>query len=153
MVMASLKERIKADLTDAMRSRDDVRKAALRMVLSAIGTAEVAGTAAKELTDDETVAVLTREVKRRREAAEAFRAGGRGDSAEREEAEAAIISEYLPAQLSEQELAEIVEQAVAEVGARSPQDMGAVMKIVQPKVAGRAEGRVVADAVKARLAS
>ncbi|NED99247.1 GatB/YqeY domain-containing protein [Phytoactinopolyspora halotolerans] len=151
--MASLKDRIKGDLTEAMRARDDVRKGALRMVLSAIGTAEVAGESAKELSEEETITVLTREVKRRREAAEAFRSGGRTDSAEREDAEAAIIEEYLPAQLSEQELAELVDAAVTEVGAESPRDMGKVMKALQPKVAGRAEGRVVADAVKARLAS
>ncbi|NDL60982.1 GatB/YqeY domain-containing protein [Phytoactinopolyspora mesophila] len=149
--MASLKDRIKSDLTDAMRARDDVRKGTLRMTLSAIGTAEVAGSAAKELSDDEVITVLTREVKRRREAAEAFRAGGRADSAQREEAEAAIISEYLPAQLSGEELAQLVDQAVAEAGAESPRDMGKVMKVLQPKVAGRAEGRVVADAVKQRL--
>jgi uncharacterized protein YqeY len=151
--MTSLKDRIKSDLTDAMRARDDVRKGTLRMTLSAIGTAEVAGDTAKELSDDEVITILTREVKRRREAAEAFRSGGRADSAEQEEAEAAIISEYLPAQLSGEELAGLVEQAVAEAGAESPRDMGKVMKILQPKVAGRAEGRAVADAVKQRLAS
>lgn len=150
--MAPLKDRLKSDLTAAMRARDDVRKGTLRMTLSAIGTAEVAGTSAKQLSDDEIITVLTREVKRRREAAEAFRSGGRADSAEREEAEAAIISEYLPAQLSSDELTQLVDQAVAEAGAESPRDMGKVMKILQPKVAGRAEGRVVADAVKTRLA-
>ncbi|NED95838.1 GatB/YqeY domain-containing protein [Phytoactinopolyspora alkaliphila] len=149
--MASLKDRIKSDLTDAMRARDDVRKGTLRMVLSAIGTAEVAGQSAKELSDDEITAVLTRELKRRREAAEAFRSGGRADSADQEEAEAAIIAEYLPTPLSDAELADLVDQAVAEAGAESPRDMGKVMKVLQPKVAGRAEGRVVADAVKARL--
>ncbi|WP_129666876.1 GatB/YqeY domain-containing protein [Phytoactinopolyspora endophytica] len=151
--MASLKDRIKSDLTEAMRARDEVRKGTLRMVLSAIGSAEVAGDTAKELSDDETVAVLTREVKRRREAAEAFRSGGREDSAEREEAEAAIVGEYLPAQLSDEELAELVDAAVTESGAESQRDMGKVMKVLQPKVAGRAEGRAVADAVKARLTS
>ncbi|AYY11799.1 GatB/YqeY domain-containing protein [Actinobacteria bacterium YIM 96077] len=151
--MTSLKERVKNDLSAAMRARDQLRKDALRMTLSAIRTAEVAGESARELTDDEIVTVLTREVKRRREAAEAFRSGGRTENADREDAEAAVISEYLPAQLSDEELAELVEQAVAEVGAESPRDMGKVMKTLQPKVAGRAEGRIVADAVKARLGS
>lgn len=150
--MPSLKDRMKSDLTDAMRARDDVRKGALRMSLSAISTAEVAGETAKELTDDEVVAVLSREMKRRREAADAFRSGGRTTDAEREEAEAEIISSYLPAQLSGEELADLVDQAIADTGAQSPRDMGAVMKTLQPRIAGRAEGRVVADAVKARLA-
>lgn len=149
--MAPLKDRLKNDLTAAIRARDEIRKGTLRMVLSAIGTEEVSGTSAKELSDDEIITVLTREVKRRREAAEAFRSGGRADSAEREEAEAAIIGEYLPAQLSSEELAQLVDQAVTDAGAQTPRDMGAVMKLLQPKIAGRAEGRVVADAVKARL--
>lgn len=149
--MAPLKDRLKNDLTAAIRARDEVRKGTLRMVLSAIGTEEVSGASAKELSDDEIITVLTREVKRRREAAEAFRSGGRADSAEREEAEAAIIGEYLPAQLSSEELAQLVDQAVADAGAQTPRDMGAVMKLLQPKIAGRAEGRVVAEAVKARL--
>ncbi|WP_166347681.1 GatB/YqeY domain-containing protein [Phytoactinopolyspora limicola] len=151
--MTSLKDRMKSDLTAAMRARDDLRKGTLRMTLAAIGTAEVAGDTAKQLSDNEIITVLTREVKRRREAAEAFRTGGRAESAEREEAEAAVIAEYLPAQLSEAELAELVEQAVAEAGATTPRDMGTVMKLLQPKVAGRAEGRMVADAVKQRLTS
>jgi uncharacterized protein YqeY len=150
--MAALKDRLKADLTTAIRNKDDVRKATIRMALSAIGVAEVAGKEVRELTDDDVIAVLTREAKRRREAAEAFREGGRTDSAEREEAEAAVIAEYLPAPLSDAELDEIINAAVAETGAESPRDMGKVMKIVQPKVAGRAEGSKVAAAVKARLA-
>lgn len=150
--MAALKDRMKTDLTSAMRARDELRKATLRMVLAAVQKAEVEGTTARELSDDEVVTVLTREAKRRREAAEAFRSGGRPESAEREDAEAGVIAEYLPAALSDDELAALVDAAVAEAGAESPRDMGKVMKILQPKVLGRAEGSAVAAAVKARLA-
>lgn len=150
--MAALKDRMKTDLTSAMRARDELRKATLRMVLAAVQKAEVEGTTARELSDDEVVTVLTREAKRRREAAEAFRSGGRADSAEREDAEAGVIAEYLPAALSDDELVALVDAAVTEAGAESPRDMGKVMKILQPKVLGRAEGSAVAAAVKARLA-
>ncbi|HEY9408839.1 MAG TPA: GatB/YqeY domain-containing protein [Jiangellaceae bacterium] len=149
--MAALKDRMKTDLTSAMRARDELRKATLRMVLAAVQKAEVEGTTARELSDDEVVTVLTREAKRRREAAEAFRSGGRAESAEREEAEAGVIAEYLPAALSDDELAALVDAAVAEADAESPRDMGKVMKLLQPKVLGRAEGSAVAAAVKARL--
>jgi len=150
--MAALKDRLKADLTSAIRAKDEVRKSTIRMALSAISTEESSGDSARELTDDEIITVLTREAKRRREAAEAFRDGGRADSAEREEAEAAVIAEYLPEPLSEAELEQIIDAAIAETGASSPRDMGRVMKIVQPQVRGRAEGSAVAAAVKARLA-
>ncbi|TDD94808.1 GatB/YqeY domain-containing protein [Jiangella asiatica] len=149
--MAALKDRLRADLTQAMRAKDEVRKATLRMVLAAIGTEEVAGSQARELTDDEITVVLTREAKRRREAAEAFRTGGRPDSAGQEDSEAAVIAEYLPQPLTDAELDEIVVAAIAEAGAESPRDMGRVMKIVQPKVLGRVEGAKVAAAVKSRL--
>jgi hypothetical protein len=149
--MAPLKERLKNDLTAAMRARDDLRKATIRMSLTAITTAEVAGDTAKELSDDEIIVVLTREAKRRREAAEAFRAGGREDSALREEAEAAVVAEYLPTPLSDDELSSLVEAAIADAGAQSPRDMGKVMKLLQPQVTGRAEGSKVAAEVKARL--
>ncbi|PSL05342.1 hypothetical protein CLV30_104211 [Haloactinopolyspora alba] len=149
--MAALKDRLRADLTTAIRNKDEVRKSTIRMTLSAIGNEEVAGSDARELTDDEVVAVLTREAKRRREAAEAFRAGGRTESAEREESEAAVLAEYLPEPLSEAELGQIIEAAVEQTGADSPRDMGQVMKIVQPQVRGRIEGSAVAAAVKARL--
>lgn len=150
--MAPLKERLKNDLTAAMRARDDLRKATIRMALAAITTAEVAGDTAKELSDDEIIVVLTRETKRRREAAEAFRSGGREESALREEAEAAVVAEYLPTPLSDDELNSLVEAAIAEAGAQSPRDMGKVMKLLQPQVTGRAEGSKVAAEVKARLA-
>ncbi|WP_046766374.1 GatB/YqeY domain-containing protein [Jiangella alkaliphila] len=150
--MAALKDRLRTDLTAAMRAKDDVRKATLRMVLAAIGTEEVAGSTARELTDDEVTVVLTREVKRRREAAEAFRTGGREDSAVNEEAEAAVIADYLPQPLTDDELDTIVTAAIAETGAESPRDMGKVMKLVQLQVLGRVEGGKVAAAVKAKLA-
>jgi hypothetical protein len=149
--MAELKQRLKSDLTDAMRARDDVRKSTIRMVLAAITKEEVSGTQAHELSDEQVVTVLTREAKRRREAADAFTDGGRPESAERELAEAAVIAEYLPAQLSDDELATLVDAAIVEAGAESPRDMGKVMKILQPKTAGRAEGSAVAAAVKTRL--
>jgi uncharacterized protein len=150
--MADLKERLRADLTASMRDRDEVRTATIRMVLTAITNAEVAGTAARDLSDDEIIGVLSKEAKKRREAAEAFRDGGRRDSAEREDAEAEIIAEYLPTPLTGDELAALVDAAVAETGASSLRDMGAVMKHLAPQVAGRADGRLVADTVKSRLA-
>jgi uncharacterized protein YqeY len=150
--VAELKERLRADLTTAMRSQDEVRTATIRMALTAVTNAEVAGPQAKELSDDDVLAVLTKEAKKRREAADAFRAGGRPDRAEREEAEAEVIAGYLPAPLTDDELTALVDAAVADTGASTMRDMGAVMKRLAPQVTGRAEGRVVADAVKSRLA-
>jgi uncharacterized protein YqeY len=149
--MGELKDRLQQDLTTSMKARDELRTATLRMVLTAIGTEEVAGKAARELSTDEELKVLAREAKKRREAAEAFRSGGAAERAERELAEEAVLADYLPAQLSDEELAELVTQAVAESGASGPQAMGAVMKVVGPKVAGRAEGGRVAAAVRAAL--
>ena len=151
--MGALKDRLHADLTASMRARDELTTATLRMVLTAVGNEEVAGKAARELSDDEVLKVIARESKKRREAAEAFTTGGRADRAERELAEGEVLERYLPAQLSDAELAELVAAAVAEVGAAGPQAMGAVMKVVNPRVAGRAEGGRVAAAVKAALAS
>ena len=150
--MATLKDRLKTDLTAAMRSRDELRTGTIRMALTSITNAEVAGTQARELSDDDVIAILTKEAKKRREAAQAFRDGGRPDRAEREDAEAAVLGDYLPEQLSDDELARLVDAAIAESGAESPRDMGKVMKLVQPRVAGRADGSRVAAAVKARLA-
>jgi hypothetical protein len=135
-----------------MRARDDVRTATLRMALTAISTAEVAGKTAKQLSDDEVLAVLTKEAKKRREAAEAFRDGGRPEQAAAEDAEAAIIAEYLPEPLTDDELHALVAEAITEAGAESPRDMGKVMKLLTPRVAGRADGKTVAAAVKNRLA-
>lgn len=146
--------RLRADLTTAMKARDEVRTAALRMALSAVSTEQVSGKVARELTDDEVVAVLSREVKKRREAAEAFAAAGRAESAERERAEHAVLSEYLPAALSDDELDDLVAAAVtdaAAAGATGPQAMGAVMKALAPQVNGRADGSVVAGKVRAAL--
>jgi hypothetical protein len=149
--MDSLKERLRNDLTASMRARDELRMSTLRMVLTAVTTSEVAGATARELSDSEVLAVLTKEAKKRREAADAFHEGGRSDRAEREEAEAGVIAEYLPAPLSDDELAAMVDAAVAETGASSPRDMGAVMKALQPRTTGRADGARVAAAVRTRL--
>jgi uncharacterized protein YqeY len=145
MIMTELKDRLRADLTAAMKSRDELVTATLRMALTAVGNEEVAGKEARELSDAEVVQVLTREAKKRREAAEAFSGGGR------EIAEGEVLAAYLPQQLSDEELAELVAQAVAETGAEGPKGMGLVMKALTPKVAGRAEGGRVAAAVKSAL--
>lgn len=149
--MPELKQRLQSDLNAAMKARDEVTTATLRMALSAITTEEVAGKQARELSDDEVLRVLTREAKRRREAADAFDGAGRGELADRERAEGAVLVRYLPAQLSDDELSELITAAIAESGASSPRDMGAVMKIVAPQVAGRADGKRVSDAVRRRL--
>jgi uncharacterized protein YqeY len=150
--MGDLKDRLQADLTTSMKARDELTTATLRMVLTAIGNEEVAGKAARQLSDDEVLKVIAREAKKRREAADAFTSGGRPDRAERELAEGAVLDGYLPAQLSDEELAALVRDAIAEAGASGPQAMGAVMKVVGPKVAGRADGGRIAAAVKAALA-
>ncbi len=150
--MGALKDRVHSDLTTAMKARDELVRATLRMVLTAIGTEEVAGSHARELTAEEELKVVAREAKKRREAAEAFRSGGALDRAERELAEEAVLTGYLPAQLSDEELTALVQQAVASSGASGPQGMGAAMKAAAPLVAGRAEGGRVAAAVRAALA-
>jgi uncharacterized protein YqeY len=149
--MGELKDRLKDDLTTSMKARDELRTATLRMVLTAIGTEEVAGKAARTLSADEELKVVSREAKKRREAAEAFRSGGAAQRAARELAEEEVLSAYLPAQLADDELAALVAEAVASTGASGPSGMGAVMKAVGPKVAGRAEGGRVAAAVRAAL--
>src|SRR3954471_6966148 len=133
--MAELKDRLQADLTRSMKARDELTTATLRMALTAVGNEEVAGKAARELSDDEVLKVIAREAKKRREAAEAFTTGGRPDRAERELAEGTVLEAYLPAQLSDDELAALVRDAISETGATGPQAMGAVMKVVNPKVA------------------
>ena len=150
--MGELKDRLHDDLTTSMKARDELRTATLRMVLTAIGMEEVAGKAARTLTAEEELKVLGREAKKRREAAEAFRAGGALDRAQREVDEEAVLTTYLPAQLTDEALTSLVAQAVAETGASGPQAMGAVMKAVAPMVAGQAEGGRVAAAVRAALA-
>jgi hypothetical protein len=148
-----LKERLRADLTDAMRSRDQVRLRTLRMALTAITNEEVAGSATRELSDDDVLKVLTREAKKRREAAEAFEAAGRADQAEAERAEGEVLAGYLPAQLSGEELAALVAAAVAETGAVGLPGMGKAMKALTPRVAGRADGARVAAEVRRQLAA
>lgn len=150
--MGELKDRLQQDLTTSMKARDELRTSTLRMVLTAIGNEEVAGKAARTLSGEEELKVVAREAKKRREAAEAFRSGGADERADRELAEEKVLEDYLPAQLSDEDLQELVAQAVAEAGASGPQAMGAVMKVVGPKVAGRAEGGRVAAAVRAALA-
>ena len=151
--MSDLKDRLRADLTTAIKARDDVRSSTLRMVLTAITNAEVAGKEAKELTDDDVVTVLSSEAKKRREAATAFAEGGRTEMAEKETAEAAILADYLPAQLTEEEIAAIVTAAVEQTGAAGEgmKAMGKVMGVVQPQVKGRADGGAVAAEVRRQL--
>ncbi|MFO7249163.1 MAG: GatB/YqeY domain-containing protein [Actinomycetes bacterium] len=149
--MSSLKDKLKADLSAAMKNRDEVRTRTIRLALAAISNEEVAGKAARELSDEEIIKVLTKEAKKRREAAEAFANAGRQDRAEAELAEKAVLEEYLPAQLTDEELNRLVEEAIKETGAEGPRAMGQVMKVLTPKVAGRAEGARVAAAVRARL--
>lgn len=151
--MADLKERLRTDLTVAMRARDQVRLRTLRMALTAITNEEVAGEESRELSDDDIVKVLTREAKKRREAAEAFGSAGRADQAAAERAEGDVLAEYLPAQLGDDELARIVSEVIAETGASGMSAMGQVMKAVTPRVAGRAEGARVAAEVRRRLTS
>jgi uncharacterized protein len=151
--MAALKDRLRADLTASMKARDEVRSSTLRMVLTAITNAEVAGKQARELTDDDVLGVLTSEAKKRREAATAFTDGGRPEMAAKEEAESAVIADYLPEQLSADEVAEIVRAAVASTGAAGEgmRAMGTVMGVVQPQVRGRADGALVAAEVRRQL--
>jgi uncharacterized protein YqeY len=147
----TLKAQLRSDLTSAMKARDELRSATIRMALTAITNEEVAGEVARELSDDEVLKVLGREAKKRKEAAEAFAGAGRAEQAAREVAEGEVLAAYLPAQLSDEELHALVDAAVAESGAEGPRAMGAVMKVLTPRVAGRADGSRVAAAVKARL--
>jgi uncharacterized protein len=146
-----MKDRLRADLTAAMKARDEVTVRTLRMALTSVTNAEVAGSSARELSDDEVLAVLTREAKRRREAAEAFAAAGREEQAAAERAEGTVLDAYLPAQLTDAELGELVAAAIEETGASGPRAMGQVMKALTPRVAGRAEGARVAAEVRRRL--
>jgi uncharacterized protein YqeY len=146
-----LKEQLQSDLTTAMKSRDELTASTLRMALTAITTEEVAGKQARRLSDDEVLKVLTREAKKRREAAEAFSGAGRDELARRELDEGKVLAGYLPAQLGDDELAALVRDAIEESGASGPQAMGQVMKVVQPKVAGRAEGGRIAAEVRRQL--
>jgi uncharacterized protein YqeY len=147
-----LKEKLQSDLTEAIRSRNELVSGTIRMVLSAITNEEVSGKEARKLSDDEIITVLSREAKKRREAADAFAEAGRADKAEAEKAEGAVISAYLPAQLSDDELNALIADAISKSGAAGPADMGKVMGILKPQIAGKADGGKVSAAVKAALA-
>ena len=147
-----LKEKLQTDLTQAIRSRDEVQSGTIRMLLAAITNEEVAGKAAKVLSDAEIITVLSREAKKRREAVEAYTQAKREDLANKEKAEAAVIAQYLPEQLSEDEIKKLIQEAIASTGATGPSGMGLVMKQLQPKIAGKADGGLVSALVKAALA-
>lgn len=153
MVGMSLKEQLRTDLTAAIKSGDKVRSSTLRMVLTAVTNAEVAGKTARELTDEDVLGVLTSESKKRREAAEAFADAGRTEQAAKERAEAVVIAGYLPEQLTSEEVAELVSAAIDELGVRADgiRAMGRVMGALTPQTKGRADGGVVAAAVRAQL--
>ena len=154
--MSTLKAQLRSDLTAAMKARDELVKATLRMTLTAIGKAEVAGTEARELDDAEVLKVIAKEAKKRAESAEAFAAAGRDELAAQERAEGKVLARYLPTQLTDDELAAIaraaVEETAADLGEQpGPRQMGQVMKRANAAAAGRADGGRVAAAVKALL--
>ena len=146
-----LKEKLQADLTDAIRARDEVKSGTVRMLLSAITNEEVAGKAAKILTDAEIITVLSREAKKRREAVDAYTQAKRDDLANKEKAEGVIIGQYLPEQLSEEAIKKMITEAIAETNASGPAGMGLVMKVLQSKIVGRADSGVVSTFVKELL--
>ena len=148
----SLKEKLQNDLTDAMRARDEIRSSTIRMILTSIKIEEVSGKEARDLSDAEIITVLSREAKKRREAAEAFDQAGAKDRADQERAEGVVIAEYLPKQLSEDEIKALIAVAMTETGANSPAQIGLIMKSLQPKIAGKADGGLVSSLVKAALA-
>lgn len=148
-----LKERLQGDLTEAIRGRDEITSSTIRMVLTAITNEEVSGKSARELIDAEIVTVLSREAKKRREAAEAFDLGDRPEKAALERSEGEVIAKYLPVQLSDAELQQMIKDAIAETGAAGPAGMGLVMKVLSPKIAGKADGGVVSAAVKTALSN
>jgi uncharacterized protein YqeY len=147
-----IKEQLQSDLTEAIRSRNEIVLGTIRMVLTSIRNEEVSGKEERTLEDAEIITVLTREAKKRREAAEAFADAGRADKAELEKAEGEVIAKYLPAQMSEEDVKKLVAAAIAQSGAAGPGDMGKVMGILKPQVAGKADGGLVSGLVKAALA-
>ena len=151
--MSDLKDRLRADLTTAMKSRDELRASTLRMVLTAVTNLEVAGKQARELSDDDIIGVLSTEAKKRRAASTAFADGGRQESAERELAEAAVIADYLPAPLTDEEVSTLVAETIASLGVADEgmKAMGRVMGVVTPQVKGRADGGAVAAEVRRQL--
>ena len=146
-----LKEKLQSDLTDAIRSQDAVKSGTIRMLLAAITNEEVAGKSAKVLSDAEVITVLSREAKKRREAVEAYINAKREDLANKEKEEAAVIALYLPEQLSEADIKKLIADAIVETNAAGPAGMGLVMKVLQPKIAGKADGGLVSAIVKELL--
>jgi uncharacterized protein len=153
IAMPKLKDQLRSDLTTAMKARDETRTRTLRMALTSISNEEVSGAAARDLSDDDVLRILAREAKRRREAAVAFADAGRADQAAAERAEEQVLAGYLPAQLDDNELAALVAAAIAETGASGPTGIGQVMKVLTPRIAGRAEGSRVAAQVRSQLSS
>ena len=151
--VSDLKDRLRTDLTAAIKTRDEVRSSTLRMALTAITNAEVAGKSARELTDEDVVGVLAAEAKKRREAAEAFDDAGRTESAAKERAEAEVLADYLPTPLTEDEIRDLVAATIESLGVRDEgmKAMGRVMGVVTPQVKGRADGGVVAAEVRRQL--
>ena len=147
-----LKETLKSDLTEAIRSSDKVVSGTIRMVLTAITNEEVSGKEARVLTEDEIITVLSREAKKRREAAEEFAKANRPDKSAEEKAEGEVIARYLPAQLTEDDVKKIIASAIAATGAAGPADMGKVMGAIKGQIAGKADGSIVSSLVKAALA-
>ena len=149
--MGTLKDRLNEDLHAAMKGRDELTTSTLRMALAAVRNAEVSGAEARDLSDDEVTAVLTKEAKKRREAATAFADAGRAEQAAKENAEGEVLNRYLPKQLSDEEIAELVAGALAAGGFSGKSQMGPAMKAAQAAVAGRAEGGRVAAEVRRQL--
>lgn len=152
-VVSTLKDRLRSDLTTAMKSRDALRSSTLRMVLTAVTNAEVAGKEAVDLTDEQVLGVLTSEAKKRREAATAFEEAGRAEQAAQERAELDVLAAYLPEQLDDEHVARLVTETIAALGVAGEgmRAMGRVMGALQPKTAGRADGAVVAAEVRRQL--
>ena len=152
--MAQLKDQLKKDLTDAIKSHNQVISGTLRMALTAITNEEVSGKESRELSDAEVLSVLTKEAKKRRESVDAYMQANRKDLADKESAELSVLEKYLPAALSEQELEGIIAKAITEAtnqGATGMKAMGIVMKIIQPQTVGRVDGTLLANKVKEKL--
>jgi uncharacterized protein YqeY len=151
--VSELKDRLRSDLTASMKARDSMRSSTLRLLLTSVTNAEVSGKAQRELSDDDIIGVLSTEAKKRREAADAYEAAGRAESATKERAEADIITGYLPAQLSDSEVSELVAGTIATLGVAGEgmRAMGRVMGALQPRVKGRADGGAVAAEVRHQL--
>ena len=150
----TLKQRLRDDLTASIRSRDKVRSGTLRMVLTAVSEAEVAGSESVELTNQQVLDVVINQAKKRREAEEAYRTAGREDLADKEQAEAAVLGDYLPQPLTSAQISELVSAAIAATGARElgMKGLGRVMGVVSPQTKGRADGAAVAAEVRRQLA-